>query len=152
MVALKQEPESATRNFADIASWDRSSVAGADDLLLPSAEHGHPIVDAGDSAPRLQIPQAEKPDADRLAARIVLNNPQCVYRIVGVDNAAYRAKIVMLSHQIATLYTTRIPRVGTRLLLGNPGHCATVRRAFETGFTVEFDIMLEALSEDMEFC
>ncbi len=94
----------------------------------------------------------EKFNLDRLTARITLRNPDCVYRLVG-DETIHRAKIVMLSHKLATLRTARIQRAGTRMVLGaSPSHGATVLRSFETGFTVEFDCMLEMLSEDLTFC
>lgn len=94
----------------------------------------------------------EKFNLDRLTARITLRNPDCVYRLIG-EETIHRAKIVMLSHKLATLRTARIQRAGTRLLLGaSPNYGGTVLRSFETGFTVEFDCMLEKLSEDLTFC
>jgi hypothetical protein len=94
----------------------------------------------------------EKLNFDRLTARITLRNPNCIYRLIG-DETVHRAKIVMLSHKLATLRTARIQRAGTRLLLGaGPSYGATVLRSFETGFTAEFDCMLEKLSEDLTFC
>ena len=81
-----------------------------------------------------------------------MRNPDCIYRLVDADQTMYRAKMVMLSHKIATLRTARIERAGTKLLLGvNPSYGATVLRSFETGFTVEFDVMLEDLNENLTF-
>jgi hypothetical protein len=94
----------------------------------------------------------EKLNLDRLTARITLRNPHCIYRLVD-DETTHRAKIVMLSHKLATLRTAYIQRAGTRVLLGaSPNYGATVLRSFETGFTVEFDRMLEQLNEDLTFC
>lgn len=95
----------------------------------------------------------EKSHLDRLTARITLHNPHCVYRVADAGGSTHRAKIVMLSHKLATLRTACTQRAGTRVLLGaNPGRAATVLRNFESGFTVEFDAPLEELNEDMTFC
>ncbi|HLH10498.1 MAG TPA: hypothetical protein VKV77_01325 [Methylovirgula sp.] len=97
--------------------------------------------------------EEEKSNLDRLTARVTLRDPECIYQLIDGDRTLHRAKVVMLSHEIATLRTARIQRAGTRLLLGsNPGRTATVLRSFETGFTVKFDTMIEALSEDLKFC
>lgn len=94
----------------------------------------------------------EKANLDRQTTRITLLNPDCIYRLTELDNVTYRAKIVMLSHKIATLRTARIQRPGTRLILGQkPSYRATVLRSFETGFTVEFEAMLEELNERLTF-
>jgi hypothetical protein len=96
--------------------------------------------------------EGERSNLDRLTARITLRNPHCVYRLVDADQTIYRAKIVMLSHKLATLRSARIQRAGTRLLLSSTPNCgASVLRTFETGFTVEFDVMLEDLNEDLTF-
>ncbi len=53
---------------------------------------------------------------------------------------------------MATLRTAQIQRAGTRILLGWPdAHAGTVLRSFESGFTVEFDEMLEELHDNLTF-
>ncbi len=94
----------------------------------------------------------ERSAIERLTARITLRNPACVYRLVESDATIYRAKIALLSHKVATLRTAQIQRAGTRILLGwrdaKPGR---VLRTFESGFTIEFDEMIESLDENLRF-
>lgn len=94
----------------------------------------------------------ERSEIERLTARITLRNPACVYRLVESDATLYRAKIALLSHKVATLRTAQIQRAGTRILLGwrdaKPGR---VLRSFESGFTIEFDEMIESLDENLRF-
>lgn len=96
--------------------------------------------------------ESERGDLDRLTARVTLRNPACVYRVVESDAVIYRAKIALLSHKVATLRTAHIQRTGTRVLLGWPNAIpGTVARSFESGFTIEFDEMLEELHENLYF-
>lgn len=94
----------------------------------------------------------ERSSIERLTARITLRNPACVYRLVESDATLYRAKVALLSHKVATLRTAQIQRAGTRILLGwrdaKPGR---VLRSFESGFTIEFDEMIESLDENLRF-
>jgi hypothetical protein len=88
----------------------------------------------------------------RLMARITLRDPACIYRLIDGDATLYYAKIALLSHKVATLRTAHIQRAGTRLLLGRAdAHAGTVVRSFESGFTVEFDELLEELHEHLTF-
>jgi hypothetical protein len=94
----------------------------------------------------------ERSNLDRLTARITLRNPACVYRVIESDAVIYHAKIALLSHKVATLRTAHIQRAGTRVLLGWPhARPGTVARCFESGFTIEFDEMLEELHENLNF-
>jgi hypothetical protein len=94
----------------------------------------------------------ERSILDRLAARITLRKPDCIYRVVESDAVIYHAKIALLSYKVATLRTAQIQRAGTRVLLGWPNaHPGIVARSFESGFTIEFDAMLEDLHEDLHF-
>jgi hypothetical protein len=102
-------------------------------------------------APSLGL-ENERSDLDRLTARITLRNPACVYRVIESDAVIYHAKIALLSHKVATLRTAHIQRAGTRVLLGWPNaRPGIVARCFESGFTIEFDEMLEELHEDLNF-
>ncbi|REF87523.1 hypothetical protein DES32_1146 [Methylovirgula ligni] len=94
----------------------------------------------------------ERDNIERLMARITLRNPACVYRLVDSDTTLYRAKIALLSHKVATLRTAQIQRAGTRILLGwRDAKSGKVLRSFESGFTVEFDQMIESLDENLRF-
>ncbi len=94
----------------------------------------------------------ERSNLDRLMARITLRNPACVYRLVDADVGIYHAKIALLSHKVATLRTAQIQRSGTRLILGRAiAYAGTVVRSFESGFTVEFDELLDELHEHLTF-
>ncbi|MGP8231247.1 MAG: hypothetical protein ACLQL2_01085 [Methylovirgula sp.] len=102
-------------------------------------------------APGLDL-ENERNTIERLTARITPRHPACVYRLVDSDATLYRAKIALLSHKVATLRTSQIQRVGTRILLGwRDAKSGIVLRSFESGFTVEFDQMLENLDENLRF-
>ncbi len=102
-------------------------------------------------APGLDL-ENERNNIERLTARITLRHPVCVYRLVDSDATLYRAKIALLSHKVATLRTAQIQRAGTRILLGwRDAKSGAVLRSFESGFTVEFDQMLESLDENLRF-
>jgi hypothetical protein len=94
----------------------------------------------------------ERTNLDRLMARITLRNPACVYRLIDADASLYHAKVALLSHKVATLRTAQIQRAGTRLILGRAiAYAGTVVRSFESGFTVEFDELLDELHEHLTF-
>ncbi len=94
----------------------------------------------------------ERSNLDRLMARITLRDPACVYRLIDADAGIYYAKIALLSHKVATLRTAQIQRAGTRLILGRAfAYVGTVVRSFESGFTVEFDELLDELHEHLTF-